>query len=723
MYCHKFFRVSKTIQAALTCGADIEHLRNLGRRYWLVLSCPVASLGGNLAATVLDADQDGRIQIPEVLNGVDWLKPRLSSFDVLFTVADGLVASDIRTDTDEGAVLRKLFDSLSQGEMLSIAALDSAIATFKASMANGDGVIPVSAVDAKFAPLAEAMIAVTGGADACDGSKGIATATLEAFTTAREAYLKWCAEKPEITDALNGIAPAEAVACIERLNDKVEAFFAACELLRYNPDAQATFALPVTTDALAEAPLTKLTPETTAISTSQGVNPAWAKALALLGKLLDEDAITPELWEKAKTLIAPYKTWANAKPQGADLFAGMDEHLFSMAGEPAVFATFEDLIAADTANAPLAAAFDDLKKLTALRTNFLPFLKNFVNIEMLYPPVAKPLFLTGTLYMDERACSLCFPIEKAAAAHAAAAANSKCCLIYCTLTRPAENATRTILAVFTTGTVNNLTIGKRGIFFDLEGKAWEATVCHVVSNVISLTEAFFTPWQKVGKAISDTLHKFISSKNEATTAALTNQATTATTAVTDGAAPTAPAVNNGAMMASVATLGIALSFIASAAAGIAAAVTQTPIWKTALIVLGFICVVSIPNVILTWLKLRARDLAPILNASDWAINRSIGFTASLGKFFTQRASYIGKRLIYPPMRQTHTLRNTLIVTFLLIIALAAAWWYGCPTSPRNRVEAQPTEPVVTGEVAEAPETPAPAASTPPVVSSTPAEIK
>ena len=54
--------------------------------------------------------------------------------------------------------------------MLSMAALDSAIATFKASMANGDGVIPVGAVDAKFAPLAEAMIAVTGGADACDGS-------------------------------------------------------------------------------------------------------------------------------------------------------------------------------------------------------------------------------------------------------------------------------------------------------------------------------------------------------------------------------------------------------------------------------------------------------------------------------------------------------------------------------------------------------------------------
>ncbi len=688
MYCHKFFRMARTMQAALTCGADVEHLKDLGRRYWLVLSCPVAAVGGNVAAPLLDTDHDGRVQIPEVLAAIEWLKPRLSSFDVLFTAAEGLVADDICADTAEGAVLRTLFDSLSGGKMLSSADLTTAIGAFQAGAANGDGVIPVSAVDTKFAPLAEALLAVTGGTVGCDGKNGIAAKDVEAFRAAREAYLKWTADKPEIGESLNGIAPADAVGCVERLTAKVEAFFAAGELLRYNPAAQETFALPTTPEALVEAPLAKLTPEATAIPVSQGVNPAWAKDLAMLGKLLDEESITPVLWEKAKALVAPYSAWATAKPQGADCFAGMDEHLFAMAGEPAVLKTITDAIDADSANAPLAAAFEDLKKLTALRTDLLPFLQNFVNVEALYPPKARPLFLTGSLYMDERACSLCFPIEKAAAAHAAAATASKCCLVYCTLTRLADKATRTILAVFTTGTVNNLTVGKRGLFFDLEGKTWEAVVCHVVPNVISLTEAFFTPWRKVGEAITGTLHKFISSKNDAATAALTTKATATTTAVTSGTATPAAAPNNSAMMASVATLGIALSFVASAVAGIASALTQTPLWKTALVVLGLICIVSVPNVILTWIKLRARDLAPILNASDWAINRTIGFTAGLGKFFTQRASYVGKRLICPPMKTAHPVRNTLLIVVIVAAALTAAWWFCCPTSPRNKVEPQ-----------------------------------
>ena len=709
MYCHKFFRMARTMQAALTCGADVEHLKDLGRRYWLVLSCPVASVGGNVAAPLLDTDHDGRVQIPEVLAAIEWLKPRLSSFEVLFTAAEGLVADDICADTAEGAVLRKLFDSLSGGKMISSADLTTAIGAFQAGAANGDGVIPVSAVDTKFALLAEAMLAVTGGTAGCDGKNGIAAKDVEAFRAAREAYLKWTADKPEIGESLNGVAPADAVGCVERLTAKVEAFFAAGELLRYNPAAQETFALPTTPEALAEAPLAKLTPEATAIPVSQGVNPAWAKDLAMLGKLLDEESITPVLWEKAKALVAPYSAWATAKPQGADCFAGMDEHLFAMAGEPAVLKTITDAIDADSANAPLAAAFEDLKKLTALRTDLLPFLQNFVNVEALYPPKAKPLFLTGSLYMDERACSLCFPIEKAAAAHAAAATASKCCLVYCTLTRPADKVTRTILAVFTTGTVNNLTVGKRGLFFDLEGKTWEAVVCHVVPNVISLTEAFFTPWRKVGEAITGTLHKFIASKNDAATAALTTKATATTTAVTTGTATPAAAPNNSAMMASVATLGIALSFVASAVAGIASALTQTPLWKTALVVLGFICIVSVPNVILTWIKLRARDLAPILNASDWAINRTIGFTAGLGKFFTQRASYVGKRLICPPMKTAHPVRNTLLIVVIVAAALTAAWWYCCPTSPRNKVEPQAEAPAETTTTAPATEV-APAAT-------------
>lgn len=690
MYRYGFYRMARTTQAALKCGADIEHLRELGRRYWLVLSRPVgANVPQNAVAHLLDTDKDGRIRIPEVLAAVDWLKPRLNTFDILFAASSKLAVTDIRHDTPEGDVLAKLFTSLATDGVLTADALTGAIDAFRASLENGDGVIPVTAVDPKFTPVAEAILAITGGTEACDGTKGIATADLDAFATAREAYLTWVQSKPELGDSLNGVAPAVAVDCVEQLTPKMAAFFAACELLRYNPAAQDTFALPVTTEALADAPITRPTPESTGVSTTQGVNPVWAGALATLGKLLDEDLITAALWQKAIDLVAPYRAWATAKPAGADVFAGMDERVCEMSGDSAVLQTFRDLITADSAKAPLAAAFEDLKRLIILRTGFLRFLRNFVNVEELYPPVAKPLFLAGTLYMDERACSLCFPIEKAATAHAAAAAASKCCLVYCTLTRPAEKVTRTILAVFTSGSITNLTVGKNGIFFDLENKDWEATICHVVPNAIGLTEAFFAPWRKVGSAIAGTVHKFIAGKNDSVTAAMTTQATNATTAATAGTPPAAPA-NSGVMMASVATLGIALSFVASAVTGIASALTNTPVWKTALVVIGLICIVSIPSVILTWLKLRARDLAPILNASDWAINRTIGFTARIGAFFTQRASYVGKRIVCPPMQRCrHLVRNLCLALLTIALIATALWWFFCPLSPRNKVPGTP----------------------------------
>ena len=164
------------------------------------------------------------------------------------------------------------------------------------------------------------------------------------------------------------------------------------------------------------------------------------------------------------------------------------------------------------------------------------------------------------------------------------------------------------------------------------------------------------------------------------------------------------------MMASVATLGIALSFIASAVAGIASALTSTPLWKTALVVLGIICVVSVPSVILTWLKLRARDLAPILNASDWAINRSIGFTARIGAFFTQKASYVGKRFVCPPMRHRLSWAHILLILTILLLVIGISGWFFCPLSPRNQAKAESKASSCCTAVQ--PETPAPESETP-----------
>ena len=50
---------------------------------------------------------------------------------------------------------------------------------------------------------------------------------------------------------------------------------------------------------------------------------------------------------------------------------------------------------------------------------------------------------------------------------------------------------------------------------------------------------------------------------------------------------------------------------------------------------ALVLVVSLPSVILTWFKLRRRDIGAILNAGGWAINRPMAFSIRRASEFTK----------------------------------------------------------------------------------------
>lgn len=680
-----FSTVARTVQVRLRSGEDVAHLAELPKPYWLALSCPVKGLGprGRAVAEALDTDHDGRVRVAEVLAAIAWLKPRLASFDCLFAAEAGLALSEIAANTPEGAPLAELFGTLvAAGERLAPEAMETAFAGFKAAAENGDGVVPPEAAGSKFAPVGEAIVAVTGGTTGVDGKQGLSAENLTAFAAALEAYKAWRAAQP-----VAALSP-ELAAAVTAMRAPIEAFFAAAKLVRYNPAAAEGRPSPKSTAELAEAPLALEPTAAGALPLEGGrLNPFYAAQMAPIVAWAQAPELTETAWRQLAAEVAPLEAWQAAKPAGADTLAALDEQVLALAAEPAVAEAFTQAIAADAKRAPLAAAYGDLCRLLTLRTGLLGFLRNFVNTEALYPPQPGALYQVGTLYLDGRACSLCFPIDQAAAAHAAQAKTSQCCLAYCALSRPATGEKRTICAVFTAGSAVSLAVGRNGIFYDLEGHDWEATLTTLEANPMSLTEAFFTPWRKVADAFAGAIRKTFAGKHEATTAALTAKAESAGKAAAEGAKPAAP--GGGAAMASVATLGIALSFAATAVTGLMAALTSTPLWKTALVVVGLILVVSVPSVILTWLKLRARDLAPILNASGWAVNRRIGLTAALGRYYTQKACYVGKRFIpAPPMTRVSHKILWIVLAILAAVALTAAgWWFFCPCSPRQRCEA------------------------------------
>ena len=60
-------------------------------------------------------------------------------------------------------------------------------------------------------------------------------------------------------------------------------------------------------------------------------------------------------------------------------------------------------------------------------------------------------------------------------------------------------------------------------------------------------------------------------------------------------------------------------------------------WQVPIAIAAVILVVSLPSVILTWFKLRQRDIGAILNASGWAINRPMRFSVQRARGFTKCA--------------------------------------------------------------------------------------
>ena len=330
----------------------------------------------------------------------------------------------------------------------------------------------------------------------------------------------------------------------------------------------------------------------------------------------DTDTLDRLAWKKVKAAFAPYRAWLAAKP---------------------------------VMNAGVKGALDDEERVLRYKLGLREFLENYVNMARLYSEDDLAIFQTGTLRIDAKEMNLCFHVDSEAA-HSALAEKSKCCVIYVKLSRPSEGAVRTVCAVVTAGTVGQLYVGRNGVFYDRDGKDWEAVVTKVVENQVSLKEAFWAPWRKLGEGIAASVKKFLGDKQ--------------TAAQKSVEAGTQNAQAGGAAMASsVAAIGIGVGMVGASLAAVMKAVADMTWWQILVAIAAVILVVSLPSVVLTWFKLRQRDLGAILNASGWAINRPMRFSMKRARSFTKCA---GNPLLV----------QTLVLLVVLAALVAGGIWYG-----------------------------------------------
>jgi hypothetical protein len=320
-------------------------------------------------------------------------------------------------------------------------------------------------------------------------------------------------------------------------------------------------------------------------------------------------------------------------------------------------------------------------------------LRNFVSFQDFYAVRTKSLlgrqaddespwaiFQAGTLVIDQRACNLCLRVTDMAN-HQAQAPDSGMFLIYCLCTLHSTGEQMYIVAAMTVGDINNLKVGKNALFYDRQGRDWAAQVVHIIDNPISIAQAFWTPYRKLGTWVNGLITKSATEKENKALADITTKIETTTTNVANKSA--APAPFDIAKFAGIfAAIGMAVGALGTFLTSLLAEVTTLAAqgwWAIPTLIICILLAISGPSMVLAWMKLRKRNLAPLLNANGWAINADAIVNVLFGNTLTAKVQYPFLKLQDPFAKKglTKGSKWAIAITVILVIAAIAfgIWHY------------------------------------------------
>ncbi|MFK7929673.1 MAG: hypothetical protein AB8H79_15885 [Myxococcota bacterium] len=604
---------------------------------------------------LLDGDKDGRIRAPQVVAAAEWCAKMLTSLDALAQRGQPLTLANIDTSTDEGAALlasaqQILADSGAEdASVLDVAQASAAIAALNKAAFNGDGVIPAASTeDEALKALIGEIIAGFQAIEDRSGEPGVNQDKVDAFFADAQGLSEWTATATDDTRPL-GDGTAAAADAVAAVKTKIDDFFARCRLAAFDERAIAalnrkeeeylTIAaedLSVTADEVVGFPLARVEAGR-ALPLTDSVNPAWAAALSTLKAaaavpIIGEgtDSITEADWNTIQAKLTPFEAWRGSKP--ATQLAGLgDERIAEILASNGKEA-LTDLIAKDAAVGAQYDSVGQVERLTRYHRDMFELAHNFVNFKHFYSDVERATFEAGTLYLDGRACELVVRVDDPGK-HGKLAAGSKLFLAYCNCTRPSGEKMQ-IAAAFTDGDSDYLMVGRNGVFYDRDGKDWDATITKIIDNPISLRQAFWAPYKALVKFFED----LAASRAAAKEAAAKKQQMEAANAAAGkpGETPKAPGIDVGMVAAIAVGLG-ALGTMSVAMIGYITGLFSLYFWMICLVFLGIFIAISLPSVLMAYLKLRKRSLGPILDSNGWAVNGRAKVSVRFGRTMTHVA--------------------------------------------------------------------------------------
>ncbi len=729
-YDWKFCSLGGVTRVNIATGEDIAHLGELDKKLWTVLSCPTTGLEADpTTLQLLDSDKNGKIRVDEIVETAQWLTTVLRNPDDLLKGEDNLPLSAFNTDNEEGArllrsakqILCNLYpdrycdDAAMEEARISLQETQDRLAIFAKTKFNGDGIIaPIASDDLSVQQDITTIIETLGGLTDRSGEQGVDTEKIETFYVACADYAAWQQQgKANAAEIFPyGDNTAAAYAAMLALQTKIEDYFMRCNFVAFDESVQS--ALDVSAEKVAAISGDILTEHSSEIATyplarprkeallpiRQGINPAWREAFANFKTLIldvhyaHHESLTEAEWHAIQASFKAYAAWMADKkgdavePLGCDRVQALLERNHKE--------TLLALVEQDKALSSEVESMEEVDKLLYFYRDFYKILRNYVIFTDFYDrtDTLNTTFQAGRLFVDQRSFDLCVRVDDMSK-HASIAAASSMFLLYCTCTSKVKNLTMTIAAVVTKGEVSSLYVGQNAIFYDRQGHDWDAVITKIVDNPISIKNAFWSPYRKLGKLISEQIDKLAAEKDAKTNAELSEKVD-----LSKIAAPSTPPADKNSTAAKppfdiakfagiFAALGLAVGAIGAALGSIFSAFVKLQWWQMILVVALVMLVVSGPAMFLAWRKLRTRNLGPLLNANGWAINSKVIVNSAFGNTLTHIAHYPIIKTNDPYAEQKPLWRR--VLTFLLeaalIVGIIGYFLIFKPISEKRKAEA------------------------------------
>ena len=692
-YKWEFVNLGGSSRVRINSGEDIVHLPELDPKMWTVLSCPVTGLEiDDKSLAYMDVDGDGKIRVNDVIATSKWVTSLLKTDDLLLDGKDSIDINDIDQETEAG---KKLYNSAKQilanlgkeGTVISLTDTADVAAIFVKTRFNGDGVITETTSENPDDKAAvKAAIACFGGVADRSGAIGVDAPMIEAFYKALADYVAW---KEAAVEAPFGDKTDAVIDAYNALDAKVKDFFMRSKLAAFSPDSTASLDVQTAsiqaisaenltgkTDEIASYPIFRITGKSE-IDLSAPVNPAWSAKFNLVKEVAfkDKKVLTEADWAELGSSLAAYIGWKAAKAGASVESLGLDAIKDFLAKDRK--AVLLDFVAQDAALEEEAANIDMVNKFLHIFRDFYRLLRNFVTFDDFYTKDkdVSAIFQSGRLIIDQRECRFCMQVADMAK-HSASAATSGMFLVYCDCTTKSKPGKITVVAAVTVGDIGDLIVGKNAVYYDNDGVEWDAVITKIIDNPISVAQAFWSPYRRMAKTVENLINKSAADKDAKIMADATAKINAVPATGTAGAAAAAPAqpFDIGKFAGIFAAFGMAIGSLGTALTKIFGGVLNMPIHKTLLAVVAIILAISGPAMVLAWLKLRRRNIAPLLNANGWAVNAASKISIPFGETLTDAAKYPKMKLKDPYAKKGLAPWKKWTISFASLVVVLAVLW-------------------------------------------------